>query len=253
MSSKTITKDRPVRIAGAWLEEIRGREGVTPEGASGTTIDSKLAIFCGLLSSRIWKSAAVSPVMGTPFLSVTTTSTVTCSTSAGNRGASASAGGTGEGLGAGVWAASPATQRKRNAERRIGLAVIVVARRPRSANPIVRRMRPSADLDEDLPVLDLDRVGRDLQLGIGGVLSRGHVPAPCMPGTEDDGAVEGALAERAAAVDAGVARRVEGARDVVEGHRLAADADLHALAGGHFGGGQRAHEFGHRALLRLRV
>src|SRR5687768_1577842 len=166
MSSKTITKDRPVRVSGAWLEEIRGREGVTPEGASGTTIDSKPAIFCGLLSSRIWKSPAVRPVMGTPFLSVTTTSTVTCSTSAGKLGASPSTAGAGDGTGAGVWA-SPVAQARRKAETRNGLEVIVVARRPRSATPIVRRMRASADLDQDLAVLDLHRVRRDPELGVG--------------------------------------------------------------------------------------
>src|SRR5687768_1813874 len=253
MSSKTITKERPVRSSEAWFEEIRGRDGVTAEGVAGTSMDSKPAIFCGLLSSRIWKSPAVRPVMGTPFLSVTTTSTVTCSTSAGKLGASPSAAGAGDGTGAGVWAASPATQRRRNAETRNGLEVIVVARRPRSATPIVRRMRASADLDQDLAVLDLHRVRRDPELGVGRVLPRGDVPAPRVPGAEDHGPVEGALAEGAAAMYAGVAGGVEGARDVVEGHRLAADAHLDALARGNLGSGQRAHELGHRDLLRFRV
>ena len=71
--------------------EIRGRDGVAADAVAGHLDGSKLAIVCGLSSSKIWKSAAVRPVTGTPFLSVTTTSTVTCSTSAGKRGASAAA------------------------------------------------------------------------------------------------------------------------------------------------------------------
>ena len=89
MSSKTRTNERPVRDSAVWLLEMRGRSGVVSLAVAGTCTLSKLAMVCGLSSSRIWKSAAVSPVTGTPFLSVTTTSTVTCSTSVGKRGESA--------------------------------------------------------------------------------------------------------------------------------------------------------------------
>ena len=102
MSSNTRTNERPVRDSGVWLLEMRGRSGVFSLAVAGTSTLSKLAMVCGLSSSRIWKSAAVSPVTGTPFLSVTTTSTVTCSMAVGKRGASAAGASAAAGAGPGA-------------------------------------------------------------------------------------------------------------------------------------------------------
>ncbi len=83
MSSKRITNVRPRRSSLSVFVEILGRGAGVAAGAAGTWIASKLTIDWGAPSSKICKLSLVMPVMGFPFLSVTTTSTVTCSTWAG--------------------------------------------------------------------------------------------------------------------------------------------------------------------------
>src|SRR5215470_15095424 len=91
----------------------------------------------------------------------------------------------------------------------------------------------SAELDEDVTVLDDDWIARHLDGGVVGVGASRDVPAPGVPGTEDDAALEIALAQRATAVDAAIVDRVERAVDVEEGEVLALGLDDPALPDRH--------------------
>src|SRR5262245_24062883 len=97
----------------------------------------------------------------------------------------------------------------------------------------IHESRASAELDEDVAVLDGDWIAGHPDGGVVGVGAGRDVPAPGVPGTEDDAALEIAFAQRAAAVDAGIVDRVEGAVDVEEGQIFALGLDHPALPDRH--------------------
>ena len=92
MSSKTTTKVRARCSSGAVFEDTFGGGGAAADGCSGSSTASKVTTSCFTPSSVTVRSAAVRPLIGVPFLSVTTTSTITCSSWVGKVGVSAGAG-----------------------------------------------------------------------------------------------------------------------------------------------------------------
>jgi hypothetical protein len=92
MSSKTTTKVRPGLHLARRVRGDPGPLGGDHGGGGGTWMASKLAMACVSPSSVRTKASRPRPVIGAPFLSVTTTSTVTCSTCAGKDGLSAGRG-----------------------------------------------------------------------------------------------------------------------------------------------------------------
>ena len=92
MSSKTTTNVRARCSSGVMFEEILGGGGAAADGFSGSSTASNVTTSCLTPSSVTVMSAAVRPLIGTPFLSVTTTSTITCSSWVGKVGVSAERG-----------------------------------------------------------------------------------------------------------------------------------------------------------------
>ena len=112
VSSKMIANVRPRCSAGSVFTDTCG--GATLDaggGSSGSSIASKLTTGWATPSSSTVIDSFVRPLIGVPFLSVTTTSTMTCSICAGKLGGCADAAGAAEpvaGGPAGAWAAGAA-------------------------------------------------------------------------------------------------------------------------------------------------
>src|SRR6185295_19098774 len=119
MSSNTTTNVRPVCSSGNVLLETRGRGGGVAWGRSGTDTASKLASCWGAPSSSTVNSSWRRSLMGTPFLSVTTTSTFTCSIWAGNLRLSGE--GAGAGAAGGCWARRGAAASTHRESKAVGL------------------------------------------------------------------------------------------------------------------------------------
>src|SRR2546422_6273577 len=92
--------------------------------------------------------------------------------------------------------------------------------------------RSGAQLDEDRAILHAGGKAGHAHRGIVDVGAGGHVPAPGVPGADHDGALEIAVAERAAAMAARVVDRVVRPLDVEDRERAAAGLHDPSLAGG---------------------
>src|SRR5262245_11692488 len=97
----------------------------------------------------------------------------------------------------------------------------------------MRRRDSSRQLDEDLAALDRHGEAGHACGGVVGVGAGGHVPPPTMPRTHDDGAVDVALAQRAAAVRTTVVEGVYRPRDIEYRQRPPVDLEHPRLADRH--------------------
>src|SRR5262245_57729559 len=107
--------------------------------------------------------------------------------------------------------------------------------------------RARSDADEDGVAFDLHIVAVDALALVHRVDAGRDVVLPAVPGAGDDHALELALAERAAAMEARVVDRVKGAADVEERDLLAARLDAFSRAGRDVGDRGDLHEVRHAA------
>ena len=97
----------------------------------------------------------------------------------------------------------------------------------RHFKPVIQANRSS--LDQDVVAVDLHREASDLDARVIEIRAVGHVVFPSVPRADDRGAIELALAERAAAMLAGVVDRVEFPARVEQRDLFAADLDRLAV------------------------
>src|SRR5437867_129420 len=114
-----------------------------------------------------------------------------------------------------------------------------------------RRQR-ALDGDQDRVALDLHLVALDALALVHRVAARGHVVLPAVPRAGDDHAVELALPERPAAVEAGVVHGVERTAHVEERDLLAARLDALARSGRDVADGGDSREGRHGAASGTR-
>src|SRR6185503_13117470 len=240
MSSNTITKVRPCCVSLSTFDVILGGGGAEPEGCSGSSTASKLTTSCLTPSSVTVMSLGFRPLIGTPFLSVTTTSTMTCSSCVGKLGVPAG----GVCPAGAAWAGAPcagvAGAAGAGAGCCCGLAAggfscapsTTASARLTSTGATNRLFICSFHLHVDPSVLHLHVVARDLERGVDHVLAGPHVEGVVVRRAADLGALHEALAERPAPVGASVGQGVESPADVEQSNRLVPDVDLGGLTGG---------------------